>query len=297
MHEHATDHREPARREAELLPFHRKAHVARVFSWYTARLFNKRFAAVRLARGSADTLAKLDAHPGPAICLGNHPGWWDPLAAILLSRLYLPRRPIVAPMDIGELRRFKVFRAIGLFGIDPDDPAALDPMAEYVQQNFEREPTASFWITPQGRFTDVRAPIRLRPGAAAVAARCSANDEPPAACSLAMEFGFWDDQYPQAFFRVQAFEPPEDPASTTAWLRTMTRAMRTNQEALARLVIARDPAGFETIGGRGVNSSNIFYDLYLRLRGKSGTLGDDRARRRSDRSDPPAQPTNPRGAA
>jgi hypothetical protein len=135
---------------------------------------------------------------------------------------------------------------------------------------FSREPGSVLWITPQGHFTDVRTPARLRPGAARLAARLAGVR----VAIIAMEFGFWDEQLPEVFMRFGFVEAPVR-ASTTGWLRTMTEAMRREQALLADLVIARDAAPFVTIGGRG-GGINPIYDAYLRLKGRGGKLGERR---------------------
>jgi 1-acyl-sn-glycerol-3-phosphate acyltransferase len=250
-----------------------------IFSWYVQRMFRKNFHGVHLDPSSVQTLDRLNSHPGPAIALGNHPGWWDPLVAVLLTRLYLPDRPMLAAMDRAELERFAILRRLGIFGIDPDDPRSLQAQTEFLGRRFTERPRATFWITPQGRFTDVREDIRLRPGAAAVAARL---DPEPMVVALAMDYCFWNDRKPELCMRVipvHASARSDGPLSTTDWVRAMTSTMRENQNELTKLTIRRDPQDWlQVIAPRQHQKTNPVYDLWLRLRGRSGQLRTHRDR-------------------
>ncbi len=255
-----------------LIPHRRSDRVSRVFMWYTRRLFRKKFNAVRFERASLERLIRFSSGDGPFIMLGNHPSWWDPLIAVLVSGYVIPERPMMAVMDAAELERFAIFKKLGVFGVDPDDPRALEPMTNYLRDRFAEDPRQIFWITPQGHFTDVRLPIKLRPGAAAVAASLDGVR----VGSVALEYSFWNAPKPEAFVRFQAVEQPER-TTTTGWLRTMTAAMRTNQETLTGLIAARDPAPFEPIVGGPPTNATPIYNMWLRLRGRSGELGESRS--------------------
>lgn len=243
------------------------------FSRYVRRMFRKGFHGVHMEPGSLTVLEELNRHDGPAIALGNHPGWWDPLVAVLLSRENLPDRPMLAAMDRAELERFGILRRIGVFGIDPDDPESLDAQVRYLGERFATEPRATFWITPQGRFTDVREPVRLRPGAAAVAARL---EREPRVVALAMDYCFWNDRKPELCMRVRPVvaENRRGIRPTTAdWMRAMTHAMQENQNALTELVLRRNPEDWTPVfASRRHQNTNPVYDLWLRLRGRSGEL-------------------------
>jgi len=233
----------------------------------------KGFHGVHLEPGSIEVLRELNAHQGPAIALGNHPGWWDPMVAVLLTREFLPERPMLAAMDRTELERFGILRRLGIFGIEPDDPNSLPAQIEFLAGRFAQRPRAVFWITPQGRFTDVREPVRLRPGAAAVAARL---DPSPRVVALAMDYCFWNDRKPELCMRV--CRVPAEPrsgvkCSTSDWMRTMTREMQSNQDALTELALRRNPKDWvAVVDSRAHQSTNPVYDLWLRLRGRSGEL-------------------------
>ena len=250
-----------------------------VFSWYVRRMFRKSFHGVRLDPESVGVLQSANDHDGPLIALGNHPGWWDPLVAVLLSRVYLPDRPMLAAMDRSELERFGILRRVGVFGINPDDPQSLPAQVDFLRDRFATRPKATFWITPQGGFTDVRSPVRLRPGAASVAARL---EREPAVLSLAMDYCFWNDRLPEFCMRVVRLDGPDrgaDAPSTTDWHRVMTAGMQANQDTLTEKVLRRDPEEWTSVlGEKRHQRTNPIYDVWLRLRGQSGKLGDARER-------------------
>ncbi len=260
---------------SSLIPATPNSRVLSVFTWYTRRLFRKSFHAVRFESESLEVLRNLNDDEFPLLVLMNHSSWWDPLVGVLLANEALPSRSSLAPMDRDQLERFKFMRKLGIFGIDPDDPASETALHRYVCRAFEGMQHPTLWITPQGRFTDVREPMRLRPGAASLASRL---DE-CRVVSIAIEYSFWQDQKPEVFLR--AAQCRTEIASTTAWHRAMTAAMQSNASQLAELVISRDPSPFTCIAGGEVARINPLYDLWLRLRGKSGSI---RARRSSDSS-------------
>lgn len=259
--------------EERILPDRYSARFFVFFSRYVRRMFRKGFHGVHLEPDSIEVLRELNEHHGPAIALGNHPGWWDPMVGVLLTREYLPDRPMLAAMDRTELERFGILRRLGIFGIEPDNPKSLPAQTEFLAGRFAERPRAVFWITPQGRFTDVREPVRLRPGAAAVAARL---DPSPKVVALAMDYCFWNDRKPELCMRVRRVEVEERAGvspSTTDWMRAMTAAMQENQDTLTALVLQRNPDHwYQVIETRQHQSTNPVYDLWLRLRGRSGEL-------------------------
>ena len=207
----------------------------------------------------------------PAIALFTHASWWDPLAGLMLWKRFLPARDVFLPMERDQLQRFKFFRRLGTFGIDPDDPVSLGLMRDYVLDRFAERPASLLGLTPQGRFTDPRTPIRLRPGAAAIAATVPGT---PTVVTVAIEYVFWQDARPEMLVAVEACEPPT--VDTTAgWHRRMSEAFAATTERLSAAAIARDPDVFELVAG-GAARINPVMDLWLRLRGKQGGIGATR---------------------
>lgn len=263
-----------------LLPAKPNVRVGRGIRWYARRLVRRRFHAVRIDPGLPDVLATLAASDRPAIVLMTHSSWWDPIVGILLWDRFYPDRPIAGPMHRRELERFGFFRSIGVFGIDPDDPASLAAMRTYVLPRMAGEGNRAgevLMLTPQGSLADPRAPISIRPGAASIAAAFDSVE----VVSLAIEYGFWLDQRPEVFLRADRCRPPCEGRrpSTADWHRAMQSSMRHAAAQLAESVVSRDPGRFETFAGAG-SSVHPVYDAWLRLIGRSGAIdGHGRSRR------------------
>lgn len=253
----------------------------RFFARHVVRMIRRRFHAARILRGDAGVVSSVDQADGPAIVLLSHPSWWDPLVGLVIWHRYFPSRDLLIPMDGTQLARFPFFRRVGVFGIDPDDPASLDAMRRYVLEHFDHlESGPLLGLTPQGRFTDPREPIRLRPGAAAIAA---GSRMPPTVVTIAVEYPFWQDQRPELLMAATACEQPapgEDGRISTAdWQRAMTNSMQDAASRLSEAAIRREPEAFEAVDPRlaGEARINPFMDAWLRLRGRSGGIDARRA--------------------
>jgi 1-acyl-sn-glycerol-3-phosphate acyltransferase len=254
-----------------LIPGQHSARFVKFFTWYVRRLFAKRFAAVRLAKGSREVLRSLDAHDGPAIIALTHSSWWDPLLALMLGELCASRSGC-APMDAAMLRKFGFFRRLGIFGVEPSDPRSLPAMAAYVLERFRAERKGTLWITPQGTFADPRDPVVLRPGAASIAARAQREGLSLRVLVVAIEYGFWLDQKPEVFVRCATVATPASP-STPEWHRLLQSGMQTQAHELATLVRAREPEAFDNLlaSSAGINPA---MNLWHRLRGQNTQLVD-----------------------
>lgn len=245
------------------------------FTKFVRRMFRKSFRAVHILPEHADALARFNSPPlldKPLLILLSHSSWWDPLVSLVLHRHFTPDREPMAPMDASQLRKFGIFKKIGIFGLDPDDPRSLEAMGAYVAERFTNNPRASLWITPQGRFTDVRAPIEIRPGGAAIAARTPGIS----VLCLAIEYGFWTDQKPEVFLSlrpVAAADGREN--STAAWHRAILEGMSENNRTLSDAVISRDPANFIAVfDSKSRAGTNWWYDLWLKVRGRTPHVED-----------------------
>jgi hypothetical protein len=266
-----------AARDGALIPATPSPRVRAVFTGMVAWMTRRKFHAVRLAHGSREILEQVDAGARPALVVMNHSSWWDPIVALLAWRACFPSRAPYGPIDRDELKRFAIFRKVGLFGVDPDDPATLAAMKAYIADVAMVDPRLALVVTPQGKFADVRDEIVPRPGAAAVAAAL----KPDRAVSLAIEYAFWIDQKPEILLRAEPISCEE--GGMLAWQRRIASAMNANQQALAGLVRARDASVFEPLEAKfapKVSGTNPVYDLWLRLTGRSGgELGSARANR------------------
>lgn len=231
-------------------------------------MMRKNWHGVWLCRdGGDDAMRALAAESRPAIVVMNHHSWWDPLVGMWLADRYLPGRPGYAPMEAGQLAKFGILKKLGVFGIEADDAASLPAMVDYLHARWKAEPIAVLWITPQGRFADVRERIVVRPGVSAVAASLDS----PRVVSVASEMVFWTEKKPELLLRLATVQPPER-ASVAGWHRAITRGMQANADALRDAAVPRDASRFTLIGGSGAASTNVFYDMWLRLTGRSNRI-------------------------
>ena len=89
--------------------------LLRGFNWYVPRYFRRHFNAVRMANC---TVIERVPHDEAIVCFANHPSWWDPLLAFLISQVWLPGRTVYAPIDLAALRQYPIFQHLGFFGIE-----------------------------------------------------------------------------------------------------------------------------------------------------------------------------------
>ncbi|MGH7245286.1 MAG: lysophospholipid acyltransferase family protein [Phycisphaerales bacterium] len=256
----------------DFIPAAYSARFLFYFNKFVRRMFRKSFHAVRILPEHAGALAAMKDYQGPLLVLMSHSSWWDPLVSVVLHSKDSPERVPMAAMDASQLRKFGIFKRIGVFGLDPDDPKSLEVMGAYVADQFAKHPKSALWITPQGRFADVRTPMEIRPGGAAIAARTPGI----VVLCLAIEYGFWTDQKPEVFL---SWRPARAAAgrenSTSAWHRAILEAMTENQRMLAEAVKSRDPAKFVPVFDSGrAAATNWWYDLWLRMRGRASRVED-----------------------
>ena len=228
------------------------------FGWYLRWFFWRNFHAVRIARdGSVNVSADR-----PLIIYSNHPSWWDPALFMLLSSTVLQHRRGFGPMEAEALERYKLFRRLGVYGIDP---ATRQGAARFMATSLRilSEPGTALWITSEGQFTDSRLrPTRLRPGLAHLARRVPDAVIVP----LAIEYTFWNERQPEALLRfgtpIQAKEGRS--RDIAAWNAVLEQRLTETMDALASSAISRDPSLFQRLlsGREGVGG---IYDLGRRL--------------------------------
>jgi 1-acyl-sn-glycerol-3-phosphate acyltransferase len=229
------------------------AFFAKYLNWYIGRHFH----ALRLA--NADRFPTLT---GPLIIYANHASWWDPLSCIVLSRHLLPDANHYGPMDAAALQHYGMLRKLGLFPIESGTPRGAAQFLRAAREILST-PNSVLWVTPEGRFTDVRArPAVFRPGLAALVARTGACTLVP----LAIEYTFWDERLPE--IRISCGDAIKIPDglqhSATEWSSQLAAGLAATQDELAALSKLRDPALFTTILSGRVGIGAV-YDAWKRL--------------------------------
>jgi 1-acyl-sn-glycerol-3-phosphate acyltransferase len=161
----------------------------RLFSGYSRWYLRRHFHAVRLLRGTSPAVE--DARP--LVVYLHHASWWDPLVGLLLAREWFPHRTLYAPIDAQALRQYRFFARLGFFGVEL---GTVRGAASFLRQSLAvlQQPGASLWVTPQGRFADVRErPVRFRPGLGHLARRLEGAIFLP----VAIEYVFWEERTPE----------------------------------------------------------------------------------------------------
>ena len=194
------------------------------------------------------------------------------MVAILLAERYLSYRNHYAAMDAAALERYPILRRVGIFGVESSTTRGA---LQFVKMGLEvLKAKGVLWITPQGRFADVRErPIIFKPGLAGLGRRV------PGGCvaiPLAIEYVFWNERLPEVLLH---FGEPVHISDASAQIsenfdRRMNESLRQAMDELAAKSVARDSSNFETIltGRVGVGG---FYEIgqrfWARLAGRTYT--------------------------
>jgi 1-acyl-sn-glycerol-3-phosphate acyltransferase len=227
----------------------------RLFRAYLHLFFWRRFSGVRLSRGYIPS----DPAGRPVVAYTNHPSWWDPALAMLVSPKLFPQRIGFGPMDAGALERYAFFRRIGVFGVEAGPRGAVQFLR--TARKCLAEPRTIMWITAEGGFTDPRRrPIYLRAGVAHLARHVPDAVFMP----VALDYMFWNEARPEALLR---FGRPVDVSqlSPAEAAIALTEGLTAVMDGLAEDSATRDPSRFVTLlhGAGGVSA---IYDAWRRAR-------------------------------
>jgi 1-acyl-sn-glycerol-3-phosphate acyltransferase len=195
----------------------------------------------------------------PLLLYMNHPSWWDPMIAAVLAARYLPDYLHYTPIDAAALKKYRFFSKLGFFGMTQHSFESQRRLMDIAGQVLSQYQSA-LWITPQGRFSDVRQrPLCIGSGLphlVRAAPDC-------AVVPVAIEYSYWEESKPEVLVR---FGEPMNAGNLQ--LRSDTQqvlesALGRTLDDLSRATIARDPSGFHVIlsGTSGVGG---VYDLWRR---------------------------------
>jgi 1-acyl-sn-glycerol-3-phosphate acyltransferase len=232
--------------------------LIRGFRRYACRYVRKHFHAVRLSKSGCP----VPASDEPVLVVLNHPSWWDPLIGIVLSREFGNREQFAA-IDATAVQRYRFFTKVGFVGVDT---GSVRSAAEFLRTGTAilSHPRHVFWVTAQGRFTDVRErPLALRSGVGHLAARLPAATVLP----VALEYTFWTERTPEALVRIgEPLRTADHPGLRgKEWTALIEATLTRTLDALSAEATARNPAAFtELLTGRtGVGG---VYDVWRRLK-------------------------------
>ena len=146
----------------------------------------------------------------PVVGCVNHTNWWDGFVLYVLSHRLLPQ-DIHLAMEEKNLRRYRFFTWMGVFGLDLADRVSALPGLRYAV-NLLREKSAAgdarlVWMFVQGRLLPAGRLVEVKPGALFLARKTGASVLP-----LALRYEWLSESRPTIFVQVGA---PMD-ASTTA---------------------------------------------------------------------------------
>ena len=236
------------------------------FHGFLRPFLKRHFHAVAIERNAWDSFSIQDDEP--LLVYGNHPSWWDPLIAHFLNRSLFPDRQFYAPIDAEALEQYGVFSKLGFYGVRLNTTSGAGAFLKQSTAILNSEKTA-VWITPEGRFSDVRDhTATLMPGLAHLCTRLARGTVLP----LALEYVFWEERLPVCLAK---FGDPMKIAenhslSKARWREDLTYALRQAQLELGALAMARSAEPFDDLI-RGRAGAGFFYDSFRRLR--SWTVG------------------------
>ncbi len=241
------------------------------FCWYARRMIRRSFHVFAVDLSTFD-YPSLDKNV-PLAILTNHPGWWDPIVGMLLCQEHFKDRVFYAPIDAEALQKYRIFHKLGYFGIEANSRQGASDFIEQASHVL-RSRNGSLWVTPEGRFTDVRDHSQsLMPGLAHVASKTSGLHCIP----LAIEYVFSEERLPLLLCKLGSVITDISPAKSTKleWQNRLTDHLRSTQKSLATSVIARQWESFNVV----VKSQHRPTGLYdwvrwsmMRATGKKPTL-------------------------
>lgn len=275
--------------------------ILRVFRWFVRWFVRRRFHALAV---NSEALRGFDLRDDDALVLyANHASWWDPLTALLLADQFFPKLKLYAPIDAAMLAKYRMFARLGFFGVDQQRREGAIEFLK-VSRRILSTPQSSIWITPEGRFADVRdVASPLSPGLghlAALLARSKAestDESSTAGVELksstprvwfvpgAVEYVFWEEPRPEILcwfgepvlvspdaIRGSGSEPHSRRDDKLAWDKLLFERLRSAQAALAAASTSRDSSRFELLLG-GSGGTFFIYDWWRKfsatVRGKS----------------------------
>jgi len=215
------------------------------------------------------------------VVFANHASWWDPMTAILLRHRLFPAHRFYAPIDAAALAKYRIFERMGFYGLSLH---TYHGSAEFLKRSLRivREPGSSLWLTPEGRFCDVRNTEQgFMPGLAHLASMVEQRQPLSDSYSshvtflpAAIEYTFWEESEPECLcwigapIEVHWGRVTRDKAD---WDRDLTAALRKAQQHLAAASIARDAQQFELLLSGRAGSWGVYDALrrtWARFRGQ-----------------------------
>lgn len=254
------------------------------FCWYSKRLVTKSFEnflvdctelrgwirEIEVEKNDSPDSTKLESSNSlfhfpvgwQIVVYGNHPGWWDPIVAMLMRQTFFPGYRLYAPVESKALEKYAVLKKMGFFGLDLESAQGARDFLRISARILESR-NASLWLTPEGQFADARDSEKpLMPGLAHLASKHRETLFIP----LALEYPFWDQRRAYGCFRLGRPRSGRELGESKQQCATALAAnFRENQSALASKVIARAPNAFDHWIGVSTQPSTA-YDWFRKLK-------------------------------
>ena len=226
------------------------------FRWIVRRNFRAAFHAVRVA--GLDRLPDFDA---PLLMYANHSSWWDPMVAFLLGNKLMSGLRHYAPMDASALKKYKILSWLGVFPVEVSSARGAVRFLRAGEAILRGG--GVLWVTPQGRFGDVRErPVLFKPGMAALAARIPGCRVLP----MAIEYVFWDERTPEVLLQLGEPVVVGEGERTEALEQRLREALEVTMEEMRMKAMSRDATRFERVLLRGRVGVGGMYGLGKRVK-------------------------------
>ena len=232
-----------------------------MFAAYGQRLVRKNFHSVRISR---DALPPPDSAQSMVVYF-NHASWWDPMICYCLADQYFKSKSCFGPIDSKALERYRFFSHLGLFGVEQNTARGARDFLR-TSQDILSSPKNMIWMTPQGKFTDVRErPLQFRQGLGSLARQCPETSFIP----MAMEYVWWTERQAEVLisFGQPLIPSNEKPRNSSEWSQLFCNYLTEVQDGLAKRSCQRE-AGDWIILNRGTSGVNKIYDSWRWLRAK-----------------------------
>ncbi len=169
--------------------------LRRFFASYATGYLRRHFHTVRLLAEVGPPHVATE----PIVVFSNHAAWWDPLILLFVARTFFPEHAAYGPMAASALARYGFFKRLGFF---PVETGTTRGAAQFLRtaEAVLAQPRSALFLTPQGRFADVRAPLVFAPGIEHLVARLPQVRFLP----LALEYTFWEERKPEVLLAFGA---------------------------------------------------------------------------------------------
>ncbi len=232
----------------------------RLFAFYNRQYLRRHFHRIRILKDGLPRI--LDQ---PTVIFLNHSAWWDPLVCLLLARHFFSDRDSFAPIDSDMLERYRFFQRLGFFGVEQRSLFGATTFLR-ISRAILASSQNVLWITPQGRFMDMRErPLNFQRGLAKLARWLPGVAFLP----LAVEYSFWTEARPEILI---SFGPPVISGKRLefdmlGWNQLLSRCLENLLDELTTASCRRNSEEWLTLD-QGRRGGNRIYDVIRRLRSR-----------------------------